>query len=99
MGFDNTCTNSGKLNISRVLPRFYRWVCKTLRLSPLVVEHSVVVMRARLNPMVANIRLLFYERCVQNQWLHKLLRPFEDADTGGPSSVTVRMEYLCAFQY
>ena len=34
-----------------VIPRLYGWVYKTLRLSPLVVEHSVVVMSARLNPM------------------------------------------------
>ena len=27
------------------------WVYKTLRLSPLVVDHSVVVMSARLNPV------------------------------------------------
>ena len=51
MGFDNTCTISGKRNISRVIPRLYGWVYKTLRLSPLAVDHSVVVMSARLNPM------------------------------------------------
>ena len=46
VGFDNTCTVSGKGNVSRVIPRFYGWVYKTLRLSPSVVEHSVVVMTA-----------------------------------------------------
>ena len=25
--------------------------------------------------------------------------PVEDSETGGPSSITVSMEYLCAFQY
>ena len=51
MGFDNICTVSGKSNVSRVIPRLYRWVYKTLRLSQLVVEHSVVVMSARPNTM------------------------------------------------
>ena len=49
--FDNTCTVSGKRNVSRVIPRLYGWVYKTSRLSTLVVEHSVVVMGERLNPM------------------------------------------------
>ena len=48
VGFDNTCTVSGKY---RAILRLYGWVYKILRLSPLVVEHSVVVMSARLNPM------------------------------------------------
>ena len=51
VGFDNTCTVSGKGNGSRFIPRPYWWVCKTLRISPLVVELSVVVVSARLNPM------------------------------------------------
>ena len=36
-------TVSGKSNISRVIPRHYRWECKTFRASKLAVEHSVVV--------------------------------------------------------
>ena len=51
MGFDNTCTVSGEGNVSKVIPRLYGWVYKTLRLFPLVVEHSDVVMSAKLNPM------------------------------------------------
>ena len=51
VGFDNTCAASGKWNVSRVFPKLYGWVYKTLRLSPLVVEHNVVVMSARLSPM------------------------------------------------
>ena len=51
VGFDNTCTVSGKGNGSRFIPRPYWWVCKTLRISPLVVELSVVVVSVRLNPM------------------------------------------------
>ena len=49
--FDNACTVSEKLNVSRVIPRLYGWVYKTLRLSQLLVEHSVVVMSTRLNPI------------------------------------------------
>ena len=35
--------------ICMVIPRLYGWVYKTIRLSPVVVEHSVVVMSVRLN--------------------------------------------------
>ena len=34
------------LGVSRVIPRLYGWVYKTLRLSPLAVEQSAVVMTA-----------------------------------------------------
>ena len=44
--FEKTCTVAGKWNVSRVIPILYGWVYKTSRLSPLVVEHSVVVMTA-----------------------------------------------------
>ena len=37
VGFENTCTVSGKWNVSKVIPRLYGWVYKTLRLSPLAV--------------------------------------------------------------
>ena len=40
-----------EVNISRVVPRLYGWVYKTIRLSPLVVEHSAVVMGGKLNSM------------------------------------------------
>ena len=46
VGFDNTCTVSGKWNVSRVIPRLYGWLNKTVRLSTLVVEHFVEVMTA-----------------------------------------------------
>ena len=51
MGLYNTCIVSRKLNISRVIPRLFGWVYKTLGLFPLAVDDSVVVMGARLNPM------------------------------------------------
>ena len=60
VGFEKTCIVSGKWNVSRVDPSLYGWVCKTLRLSLLGVEHTVVVwLRVpnqdypRLNPMVS----------------------------------------------
>ena len=56
--FDNTCTVSGKWNVSRVIPRLYGWVYKTLRLSTLVVEHIVLVMSGRLNPMGSQFWIL-----------------------------------------
>ena len=42
---------TGNWNVSRVIPRLYGWIYNTLRFFPLVVEHSIVVMSARLNPM------------------------------------------------
>ena len=85
VGFDNTVT--GKCNVSRVIPRLYGWIYKILRLSPLVDEHSVVVISARLNPMGSQFSIpILWKLC-------------SESDTGGPSSFTVRMEYLCAFQY
>ena len=40
-------TVSGNLNFYRIIPpRLYVWVYKTLRLSPVAVEHSVVAMTA-----------------------------------------------------
>ena len=58
MIFNNTRAVSGERNVSRVISRLYGWVYKTLRLSTLVVEHSVVVMRARLNPMSTQFFIL-----------------------------------------
>ena len=46
VGFENTCIVSRNGNVSRVIPRLCGWVYKTLRLSPLEVEHDVEVMTA-----------------------------------------------------
>ena len=51
VGLDNTCIVSEKWDVSRVISRLYGWVYETLRFSPLVVEHGVVVMSVRLNPL------------------------------------------------
>ena len=44
-GFENTCTVSGKLNVSRVIPRLYEWVYKVLRLPQWLVELSVPILK------------------------------------------------------
>ena len=44
VGFENTCTASGKWDVFRVISRLYGWVYKTWRLFPLADEHSVAVM-------------------------------------------------------
>ena len=51
VGFDNTCTVSGKGNVFSVISILYGWVYKTLIISPLVVYHIGVVTSARLNPV------------------------------------------------
>ena len=100
VGFDNTCTVSGRWNVFRVIPRLYGWVYKTLRLSPYVVKYNIVVMNVSLDPM-GNRQFLFsfYEIFVQNQWGMTFWDQIEDSNTSVMSSVTVRMEYLLAFQY
>ena len=80
-----------EVNVSSVIARLYGWVYKTLRLSPLVVEHSVVVMSARLNPIGSQF--------VQNQWSMIFWESIKDSDTGGLSSIPIRMEYFLAFKY
>ena len=102
----STCAVSGKCNVSRAIPRLYVWVCKTLRLSPLVVEHSVVVMTVGCQSRRSKIESYrqpifdfpFMKLVLQSlgPWTFVIL--VEDFDTGGPSSVTVRIEYLFAFQ-
>ena len=70
-----------------------------VRISPLVVEYNVVVISARLNPMGNQFSIpLLWNLCSESV-RHKILRPVEDSDTGGPSSIFVRMKYLLAFQY
>ena len=78
-----------EVNVSSVIARLHGWVYKTLRLSPLVVEHSVVVMSARLNPIGSQF--------VQNQWSMIFWESIKDSDTSGLSSIPIRMEYLLAF--
>ena len=69
----------------RVVSRLYGWVYKTLQLSPLVVEHSDMVMSGKLNRMFSQFSIPEI----------KVRDPVEDSDTGVPSSITVKMEYFC----
>ena len=96
VGFNNTCTVSRKWNVSRVIPRLYEWVYKILRLPPLVVENSAVVMSTRLNPKGSQFSIPVLWNLFSGGI--KFWDPVEDSDTGGPSSIIVRMEYLLAFQ-
>ena len=105
--FDNTCTVSGKKTVSRVILRLYGLVYKTLRLSPLFLEHSVVVMTA--GSVSRRSKIEFYGQPVFNfRFMKFVFRIGEgmkiwdqvaDSDTGGPSSIIVRMECLFAFQF
>ena len=72
--WDLICTVSRMWNAPRVIPKLYGWVYKTLRFSPLVVEHSVVMIVRDWVICVANFWFPFYEICVQDRWWHKLLR-------------------------
>ena len=43
VGFENTCTASGKRNISGVIPSPCRWVDNTFKFSYILAENSLVV--------------------------------------------------------
>ena len=103
VGFDNTCTVSGKWNISRVIPRLYGWVYKTLRLSLLAVRHSVVVMtsgfqwrRSQIESYQFSVPVLS-NLCLESVGAKNFKILVEDSDAGGPISITVRMEYLLEY--
>ena len=68
-----------------------------VRISPLVVEYNVVVISARLNPMGNQFSIpLLWNLCSESVG-HKILRPVEDSDTGGPSSIFVRWNTCLLF--
>ena len=77
------------------------WVYKTFRLSPLVVEHTLVVMTAgsqsRRSQIESYWQPIFDSRFIK--FVFRIRDLVEDSDTGGPSSITVTMEYLFAFQF
>ena len=96
-----------KWNVSRVIPGLSGWVYKTRRFFPLADEHSVVVMTAgsqsrqsQLYPMGSEFSIsVWLNLCSESvgAWHFEILA--EDSNNGGPSSFTVRMEYLFAFQF
>ena len=107
VGFENTCSVSGKWNVSRVALSLYGWVYKILRLANFATVDSIVVVTA-----VCHSGVSHFESCwwlVSNSRFTKFLLGssrvikfvilLEDSDTGGPSSVIVRMEYLFALQF
>ena len=53
--FENTWIVSGKKNSTRVIPRLYGSMYKTLQLSPLAVKHSIVVMATACQPRKSQI--------------------------------------------
>ena len=106
VAFDNTCTVSGKWNTSRAIPRPYAWVYKTLRLSPLAVEHSVEVMAAGSQSRRSEIEsygsqfsiFVLSNLCLKSVVEENFEILVEVSDNSGPSSIIVRKEYLFAFQ-
>ena len=99
--------SSREVECLQVISRLYGWVYKTLILNPLLVEHRVVVVTAgfhqddsKLNPMGSQFSIPDF--CNLSSELVRSLN-FEilvkDSNTGGQSSVFVRVELLFAFQF
>ena len=108
VGFENTCTVSGKWNVSRVIPRLYGWVYRTWRLFPLVDEHSVAVVivgfQSRLSQIVSYGWSILDFRFIKFVFRISGRIRFRNPGwglqyTSSLSSITVRMEYLFAFQF
>ena len=105
--FENTSTVSGKSNISGIISRLYGWVYKTWRLFPLADEHSVAVwLRVpnqddpRLYPMGSQFSIsVLLNLCSESVEAYHFEILAEVSNTGCPSSFTVRMKYLFAFQF
>ena len=74
MGFDNTCIVSGRLNVLRVIPRLYGWVYKILRLFPLVVDHSVVVITS--GSLSKRLQIESYGWSIFDFWIPHLMFKF-----------------------
>ena len=69
-----------------VIPKLYGWVNKTLRVSPLVLEHGVVVITVGSQSRRGGVE-------GEGEGI-KFCDQFEDSDTGSSNSITVKMEYL-----
>ena len=90
VGFENTRTISGNWNASRVVPRLYGSVYKTLRLST-AVERSVVVMTEIPKSKPISDFFLLLNLCSELVGASNFEILVENSDTGSPSSIT---EYL-----
>ena len=65
-----------------------------------MVEHRVVVMSARLNPMCSQFLIpVLWNLGSELVEGIKFWDPVEDSDTGSLTLITVRMECVFAFQY
>ena len=94
-------------NLSRVVLSLYEWLYKILRLTNTRAENSknVVLVPAGYQssaPQFDSRELFAFSSCLRNLcWEaagHKISDLVEDSDTHGPSSLSVRMEYLFALQ-
>ena len=94
---------------TKKLADFQICISVTLRLSQLAIEHSLVVMTAgshpnqenpRLNPMVIQFPIsILLNLSSESVGASNFEILVEDSDTNNPSSITVRMKYLVAFQF
>ena len=98
VGFENTCKVSGKWNVSSVIPRPYGWVYKILRLSFISgwTYCSGYDCRFPIKPIFDSRFMKFLFRISEGIKFWDLV---ENSGTDGPSPITVRMEYLFAFQF
>ena len=94
--------SSGKWNVSRVIPRLYRNVYKIIRLTKSIAADSEAVVTAvfqlGMSQFVSPGWLAFNSRFTKfvlgTSGGTKFVILVEESDTGGPSLITVRLEYL-----
>ena len=105
VGFENTCTVSRKWNVSRVTARLYGWLYKNLRLSPLGVEHGVVVMtvgcQSRRSKIESYGKPIFNFHFTKCQFRISGYIKFWDSSEGLQSQFTYRRNgiLICFFQF
>ena len=97
----STCTVSGNWNVSGVIQRLYGRLYKTLKLSPVCYDCRLPIKTIpKLNPMGDQFSIfLLLNLCSESVGTRNFDILVEDFNTGGSSSLTVRMEYLIAFQF
>ena len=98
---------SGKWNVSRIIPKLHGWIYKALRLSLLAVQHIVEVMtpgsqsrRTQIESMGSQFSIsVLLNLCSESVEAKSFEILVEDSFTCSPSSGTVRIESLFAFQF
>ena len=73
VGFKNTCTASGKWNISKVVPKLFVWTYKTNKSVISVSSLQFITVGSQPGKLISNPRinifcLSSYKDCVQIQW-------------------------------